>query len=225
MVFEPGQALWYANHEPGNLTEWWRDQSGEAVFNTGTARVSLTMEASRSGQFALKHEVWGIDQRETATRIFRWAEALTEGYYSCWLMFPQLPRVNDWLEIFQFKKQNGLSNDPTWFVEIENRSRGVVLTLTQWEQQFDIPPNVQPGDPLQPGRWFHLEAFYKDGKSDGVLRIWQDGRLIWDLEGIDTRGIDSLIQWSVNVFGKDVNPGNLVMYVDDCAISHSRLGP
>ncbi len=225
VLFEPSLALWYANHELGDLTEWWRDQSREAVFNTGEARVSLTTEARRSGQYALKHEVWGIDRRETATRIFRWAEGLTEGYYSCWFMFPELPRVNDWLEIFQFKKKSESSNDPTWFVEIKNKTRGTVLTLTKWEQQWDIPPNVQLGDPLQAGRWFHLEAFYKDGERNGILRIWQDGQLIWDLERIETRGIDPLIQWSVNVYGDDVNPGNLVMYVDDCAIAHTRLGP
>lgn len=221
-----GDNTWSSSHETGDLTDWWKDQSGEAVFNTGNADVSVTDEVAHSGRYSLKKEVWGIDARVTATRIFRWAEHLTEGYFSCWYMFPILPEVDGWLNVFQFKKKNYHTGqvDPTWYNEIKNKAEGTVLTLTHWEQEWDIPANVNDPIPLEANKWFHIEWYYKDGVSDGELKIWQDGVLIWELGNVNTRGIDPDIQWAPSLYGVDVIPGNLVMYVDDCAISTERVG-
>ena len=223
----PLSVIWSTSHETGDFSDWHTGQEGSAVFNSGEAQVGVSTEAAHSGQYALKMEVWNIGQETTGARIFRWDEYLTEGYFSCWMMFPELPQVNDWLNIFQFKKRDTATGavDPTWYNEIKNKPEGPVLTLTHWNQEWDIAPNVRAPAPLQPNQWFHLEWYYKDGVADGILHIWQDGKLLWDLRNIDTRGIDPLIQWSPVLYGSDVEPDHLRLYVDDCAISTERLGP
>ncbi|GEM_PF-3226904 len=224
MASAPARAgvIWQTGHETGDLSDWSRDGGG-GIFNSGTGQVSVTTEAAHSGRYSAKMVVSGIDGGVQACRLFRWGEHLSSGYFSTWYMFPVLPQVNGWLNIFQFKKKNYSTGqvDPTWYNEFENQK---ILSLTHWNQAWDIPANVQPPPALVAGKWFHIEWYYKDGVSDGAIKIWIDGNLIWDLSGINTRGIDPDIQWAPVLYGTNVTPGYLVAYVDDAAISTTRVG-
>ncbi len=222
------EVLWSTSHETGDLRDWCtEDQNWECVFNTGgsDASVTVTSEAAHTGDYAVKMEVWNIDTQLRACRIFRWAEYLTEGYFSCWFMFPTLPSVYDWLNIFQFKKTDGVTTDPTWYNEVKNKTFGTVLTLTQWFEEWDIPPNVKPSPALAAGKWFHVEWYYKDGTADGELQIWINGQKVWDMRNVDTRGVDPDIQWAPCLYGEFVSPSHLVLYMDDAVISEERVGP
>lgn len=220
--------LWSTSHESGDLSDWYKDQGG-AVYNTGgdDARVTVTPGVAHTGNYSVKMEVWNIDTQKRACRIFRWAEHLTEGYFSCWLMFPALPDVGGWLNIFQFKKKNYTSGavDPTWYNEVKNKSQGTVLTLTHWNQEWDIRPNVNPSPVISAKEWFHVEWHYKDGINDGEVGIWINGTKVWHLENINTTGIDPDIQWAPSLYGINVTPSHLVLYMDDAAISTERVGP
>jgi hypothetical protein len=244
--------IWSTGHESGDLSDWYRNGGGGA-FITGDAWVSVTNEAAHSGRYALKLEVQGIDQDVRGSRIFRWGERLTEGYFSAWYMFPVAPVVGEWLNIFQFKKRavqdsNAVADstksvpqdsirgapqdsirretiDPTWYNEVKTRPQGIVLTLSHWNRVWNLPGNVREAPLIRAGRWFHIEWYYKDGVADGVIRVWIDGELIWSLENVDTRGVDPYIQWAPSLYGVRVNPGHLILYVDDAAISTRRLGP
>jgi hypothetical protein len=221
------EVLWSTSHETGDLRDWCsEDQNWECVYNTGgnDASVTVTSEAAHTGDYAVKMEVWDIDTQLRACRIFRIAEYLTEGYYSCWFMFPTLPTVYDWLIFFQFKKTDGVANDPTWFNEVRNKSFGTVPTLTHWEEEWDIPPNVEPSPALTAGKWFHVEWYYKDGINDGEIKIWINGIAIWHLQNINTRGVDPQIQWAPSLYGVNVSPSHLVLYMDDAVISTKRVG-
>lgn len=222
------EVLWATSHETGDLADWYKDQGG-GVYNTGgdDASVTVTRDVAHSGNYSVKMEVWNIDTQKRACRIFRWGERLTDGYFSCWLMFPTLPTVNNWLNIFQFKKKDYSTGivDPTWYNEVKNKANGTLLTLTHWNQAWDITPNVTPPPTLSANEWFHVEWHYKDGISDGKLEIWINGVKVWNLENADTRGLDPDIQWSPCLYGINVTPGNLVMYMDDAAISTHRVGP
>lgn len=222
------EILWSSNHETGDLSDWYKNQSG-AVYNTGgsDASVTVTNTAAHSGTYAVKMEVWNIDTSKRACRIFRWAEHLQSGYFSCWLMFPTLPTVNGWLNIFQFKKKNWETGavDPTWYNEAKNKSQETTLTLTHWEQEWNISPNINSSPALKAGEWFHVEWYYKDGVNDGELRIWINGIEVWNLTNVNTRGIDPDIQWAPSLYGINVQPGHLVMYMDDAVISSEKVGP
>lgn len=214
---------WETSHESGDLTDWTLNQSGEAVFNTGEAVISVEPGAAHTGRYGLKHEVWGIDKGVVATRIFRWAERLEEGCYSSFFMFPVLPLVNTdygWFTLFQFKKNDREGgSDPTWIIGIDQVDGEALLCLNDWGHKiWNIPANVSPVRPLVAGKWFHVEAYYKTGVTDGVIRVWLDGVLTWDMQGVDTMGIDLNIQWAIGCYGTLVTPGNLVLYTDDCRI-------
>jgi hypothetical protein len=217
--------IWSSDHENGTTQDWFKNQSG-AIFNTGNASITPTKEVAHSGSYSLKHQVNGISSQQVATRIFRWAEHLKEGYYSCWYMFPQVPQVNGWLNIFQFKKNNDSTGatDPTWYNVVFNGR----LYLNHWHSDSDvdnIAANVATPPQIVPNQWFHLEWHYKDGVSDGEIGIWIDGEQYWDLKNVETRGIDPDIQWAPSLYGQRVTPDPLTMYIDDCAISTTRLGP
>jgi hypothetical protein len=226
----PASVIWSTGHESGTTADWYLKQSG-AVYNTGKAEVSVSKDYAHTGTYSLKHQVNGISSSQVATRIFRWGEHLKEGYFSCWYMFPELPKVNGWLNIFQFKKhdyadQGGTGAiDPTWYNEVKNTDKGTVLTLTHWNKEWNVPANVAQPPALEAGKWFHLEWHYKDGVNDGQIGIWINGVQYWDLKNVETRGVHPDIQWAPSLYGERVTPDPLTMYIDNCAISSTRLGP
>lgn len=115
--------------------------------------------------------------------------------------------------------------DPTWYNEVRTRPQGIILTLSHWNRAWNLPGNVQDAPLIGAGRWFHVEWYYRDGVEDGIIRVWIDGKPIWSLENVDTRGVDPYIQWAPVLYGTGVTPGHLVLYVDDAVISPRRIGP
>lgn len=220
---------WSTSNESGDFSDWWIDQDGEAVFNNDGPgnEVSVTAEAARSGTYSIKMEVWDIDRYERACRIFRWSEHLTEGYFSSWLMFPVIPEVTGWNNIFQVKKKDYENNiiDPTFIHQLsyDEILKGGVLTLDHWNEEININP-VGDLPVIKAREWFHIEWYYKDGVIDGALKVWVNDTLTWDLEGINTRGVDPDIQWGLALYGDGVNPGHHVMYADDHVIADHRVG-
>ncbi len=55
--------------------------------------------------------------------------------------------------------------------------------------------------------------------------MWQDGVEILNLEGVRTRYDNGDCQWSANNYGEYVTPSPVVIYIDDLAISQTRVGP
>lgn len=220
---------WATSNESGDFSDWRTDQDGEAVFNNDGPgnEVTISHEAARTGKYSVKMEVWDIDRYERGCRIFRWAEHLTEGYYSSWLMFPIIPDVQGWNNIFQVKKKDYDRNiiDPTFIHQIsyDEELGGGQLTLDHWNVETDIEP-ITEAPVIMPKEWFHLEWYYRDGVDDGALKVWVNDELIWDLEGINTRGVDPDIQWGLALYGDRVTPGHHVMYADDHVIADHRVG-
>jgi hypothetical protein len=222
---------WLSDHEEGDLSDWWVNQEDEAVFNNNNGETTtVTDEAAHTGRQSIKMWASGMTDDVRACRIFRWDEELTEGFYSAWLMFPELPDVNGWLNIFQVKKKASEEQiDPTYYHVLRSGPQGeTYLTLDRYDEAWNINPlpGVQRPE-LHENEWFHIEWFYKSGTGqyDGELVIWVNGTKIWHLVNVDTLGIDSKIQWAPSMYGDQVGPPDpLVMYVDDCAISDFKLG-
>lgn len=220
---------WATDNETGDFSDWWIDQEDEAVFNnTGPGNeVTITREAAVSGQYALKMEVWDIDRYERACRIFRWSEHLQEGYFSSWLMLPIIPKVNGWNNIFQVKKKDYENNiiDPTFVHQLsyDPTIGGGRLVLDRWGGESAIEPLRDP-PVIMANEWFHIEWYYKDGVDNGELKVWVNDELIWNLEDVNTRGVDPDIQWGLALYGHNVDPGHHVMYADDQVISDHRVG-
>jgi hypothetical protein len=76
-------------------------------------------------------------------------------------------------------------------------------------------------------RWVHLEAYYKHSypnANSGRVTFWQDGQQIYDVPNVDTTNSANLT-WSLNNYCDTLSPSSATIYIDDAAISTSRIGP
>jgi hypothetical protein len=73
--------------------------------------------------------------------------------------------------------------------------------------------------------WFHIEVLYRD-RTDltGQVLVWLDDRLVYDLENRHTASTRDLV-WSPCSVEENVTPSPKVIYVDDAAVSQTRVTP
>jgi hypothetical protein len=76
------------------------------------------------------------------------------------------------------------------------------------------------------GQWLHVEV-YLDQSSEytGRITVWQDGVQIYDMDNVKTKYPDGDNRWSINAYGAGISPMPFTVYVDDAAVSTSRIGP
>jgi hypothetical protein len=217
--------LWEANHETGDTSEWAGSQSG-TIFNSGTGKVEWTDEIARSGTGSLALSVRQASGETQAARIFRWAENPPEAYYSAWFYFPELVHPARWWNIFQFKSKLGDRTDPTWIVNVGTDSQGAMrlylydaITRTSHHDSVSSEPMVIPV-----GEWTHIEVLLRQATDDsGRIALWQDGRLLYELEGVQTTLADN-VQWSLNNYSDALDPDDVTIFIDDAAIALDRQG-
>src|SRR5690348_13297083 len=98
--------LWSADHESGNLSQWYRPELGPSgsygggEFNSAGGRSELSRNHAHSGNWSVKMEIPGASSASGA-RLFRWAEphGHVELRYSAWYYFPQAYTVGKWWSI------------------------------------------------------------------------------------------------------------------------------
>lgn len=222
------RAVWRADHETGDLSQWTKDQGGEAVFNTGTGRVKVTDIVARSGRYSLALTVRDADGKQQAARIFRWYENPKSGYYSAWYYFPQRFEPKLWWNVFQFKThdRNGVSQ-PAWSLNVGNLPDGKMtfyLYSSLKRRTYNRPLTSTPL-PIPVDRWVHVEAFYRRATDGtGRIAIWQGGTKIYDVAGVRT-ALTEYTDWSLTNYTDRITPSTATLYIDDAAISTRRLGP
>ena len=75
------------------------------------------------------------------------------------------------------------------------------------------------------GRWWQLEVYVvKAPDATGRVTVWQDGVQVIDAPNVPTTYSDDF-QWSVDSYSRALDPSRATIYVDDAAISTSRIGP
>jgi hypothetical protein len=85
---------------------------------------------------------------------------------------------------------------------------------------------------LRNNRWYCIEQYFKvndPGSANGVLRVWIDGRLAFDRDGIRVRDVDSIRieQVWLNVYhgGTGVSPHDQHLFIDNVVIARRYVGP
>ena len=101
----PPTILWSADHEEGNMSDWYTP-SGGGEFNSGGGVSSASTDVAHSGRYSAKATI-ATPPSPSAVRLFRWAEsrANPEAYYSAWFYFPRIHTPSWWI-IDQFKSRS-----------------------------------------------------------------------------------------------------------------------
>ena len=227
-----GSIIWSADHEVGTTADWWSPEppgvegnncGGE--YNNAPATSQITPLA-HAGRYGLALRVPTMNTGDSlGVRLFRWCESQrnTALYYSAWYFLPERVAVDWWWHIMQWKSDG--SFNAKFALAVANRPDGrMYVGLGRgddsgggfWGQSIkDVPV----------GQWFHLEAFYKkSADATGQVTVWQDGVQIIDVANVQTANSADLA-WAVINYGQYTTPSDVTLYVDDAAISTTRVGP
>jgi hypothetical protein len=224
--------LWTALFESNTFDEWTGDSHGAALaFPEGGNRIEISGERVRHGAYAAKLTVEAVPGgTQGSACLTRSGDALpVEGYYSAWYYLPRSVSVSVnvgryWV-IFKFRQQNQDIVDELFDLDLINLDAGEMsLQLYDHRRQAVVPLDVD--SPVVPvGQWFQIEAYYRNAQDDtGRLTFWLDGRQIIDLAK-QPMAPTPFVEWNACSIGADLTPSAAVIYVDDCAISRSRVGP
>jgi hypothetical protein len=96
-----------------------------------------------------------------------------------------------------------------------------VLQVFSNNAGFLLEPLADPPPHVDAGRWFQLEARYEP-QSAGRLRVWLDDALAYDLANRPGAHGAELVLGVCNV-AEQTTPAPAIVYVDDAAISLSRV--
>src|SRR5690554_5292180 len=226
--------LWTANHETGDLTQWYAPSTYESgqnlggIYNSGNATAVASTDVARRGQYAARLTINTTDGGDHGARLHRWGEIRTYDtlYFGAWFYFPQRIQVTGgWWNIFQFKSRNSSDtrNDPFWILYVGNRSNGnMYLYLRDWINKVSYSQSVAD---LPVGRWVHIEVYLRQSSNGtGQITVWQDGVEILRRSNITTMYPNT----AGNAFGicnyaNRLSPSNVSIYVDDVAIARQRI--
>ena len=92
--------------------------------------------------------------------------------------------------------------------------------------------NLGPTGLLEKNRWYSVEQHVRmntPGRSDGVLRAWIDGRLVFERRDLHWRDVPELHIESVwlNVYhgGTQPAPSDMTLFIDNVVIARRYIGP
>jgi hypothetical protein len=177
-----------------------------------------------------------------------------EGYYSCWYYVPVGGGVRganggtaNW-NIFQYKQYDpvDLTMHLLFFCRLDwvsadsnyrlHLRRDMDTATGEWTG--DVQPTTSMAistNRVPEGEWFHVEFYLKRAQdATGAIKVWLNGEQFADFTGIFTSpdwavAVDRYYQWTVNNYmtqgGAAHDPAVTDLYVDDVAISLSRIGP
>jgi len=216
-VISSGNVIWSADHEDGNMNEWYLNNGG-GEFNSGVGDTVISTDIARTGNRGIKMTI--TTPPESGTRMFRWYEPQRNArlQYSAWFYFPQRFAVSTYWNIFQWKSKRSSSQiDPFFVLNIGNRSDGSMFVyLYDWQTRRAYSQSVRN---LPVNQWVKLEAYYQcAGDSTGRVTFWQDGIQLYDLQNVRTRYSDGDCQWSIDNYSNGVSPSPAVIYADDAEI-------
>ena len=73
------------------------------------------------------------------------------------------------------------------------------------------------------GRWFQVQALYETtGAPTDALRIWQDGELLYDIQGPEAAPVADL-GWTVGTLTDGLTPSPTSLSIDDAFIATRQI--
>ncbi len=212
---------------------------------------------AHSGQYAAKTTITQAVRAENgnrAVRLMRWADAPwgaggqffpAEAYYSAWMYFPRAynpnkkapwdPGDGGWWNVFQFKAFDEINNEtfeslPMWSLNVEfnEDASQMEFYLVSQENTPSSYTQAKP-KPVPVRRWVHVEVFYRYSSraSGGTVVVWQDGQLIFNIQGVKTAlEADYGPVWGVGNYTNHISGGEAegaaTIYFDDAVVGRRR---
>ena len=195
--------VWSADMETGNLSQWTINGTKGGSYDSGTCiRPSngVSSEHAHSGLYSMKMTI-DTSVQESGCRQFRNQEPEAGGtyYYGAWYFIPENYQAGSYWNVFQFKSDNGSTEDPFWVLDLMPRkSDGAPHLKLRWK---GVVPGPYASDcctgtkyydqaiaTVPIGQWFHVEAYLEQASdASGHLTIRQDGVLLWDMVNVKTK--------------------------------------
>jgi hypothetical protein len=219
--------LWKADHETGELSEWTKDGGGDVRLPSDDSTITVSSEQARSGRHALQlinPADW--DNQEQGPELFHAGGELTDAYYSAWFLLPERYHIEPSLTLIRLRSRDQEGGDLYNGEELQLRSLSdgsFVLQVFSNHAAHLLEPLAEVAPRIEAGRWFQVEARFQP-RSGGSLRVWLDGTLAYDLGDRPGAAGAQVVLSACNV-AERATPAPLVLFVDDAAISFSRVTP
>jgi hypothetical protein len=222
--------LWSATFESGSFSEWTDVGRGPEAFPEAGDSTVVSNGRAHDGTYSTKLTIdTSIAGEQQNTLLSRVGDLPVEGYYSAWYYLPSAVTVGTYWVIFKFRLRTNASDDSTttefYDLDLVNSSPGQMSLILYNHRTpvHEIPLDVpHPNVPV--GTWFQIESFYRNTQDNtGHLTFWLDGQPIIDIAG-QPMAPTPWIEWEVCSIGVDLMPSPAVIYIDDCALSQTRVG-
>jgi len=235
------------------------EPGGEIFNSGGNdAQASADNRFAHSGKFSAKASIsnaYRAENGDKGIKFRRWADGAfdkggqllpNEGYYSSFLYIPHIynPSKEDqwstgdagYWNIFDFAILNDdRSTETIWSLNAHHDAGTNKMYLFLESEQNQSSKYVQltnSRESLPVNKWLHLETFYKnstDGLNNGSIMVWQDGKLLFEINDVITTTQNKPISWSVgnttdHIEGESVE-GSASIYIDDSIISSLPIHP
>jgi hypothetical protein len=218
--------LWSATFEVGDLSEWAADGHGGVLVDGAPMPPSATLTVAHHGRYAGMATVTPVPGTASINYLYRNQPNLPAAYYSAWFYLASSFTVKGWLSLMHFNNSSsgdGKNLSAAWDLNLYPRPDGSLIAhlynyvaVNNLEQAVPVPVPI--------ATWVHFEVFLrKAADATGEVAVWQDGVSILDRRNVATAATDWM-QWDAGASSNDVTPPTAVVYVDDAAISLSRLG-
>jgi hypothetical protein len=221
--------IWSTDHESGDLSDWLAD-SGGGTYSSAADGATVSKERAHSGRFSLR--LLTATAAGGGPRAGAWREGAfpKEAFYSAWYYLPRTYQTISFWTILKFETHFTAGDlahvDELIDVNLRAAPGGeLIVYVFDHRREYLQSPIAQPTPIVPVGRWFHLEAFYRNANDDtGRLTIWLDGGQIYDIAQRPT-GADPSVYWTPCNVTDDISPDPAEIFVDDAAIALSRVGP
>ena len=222
--------FWTSRFEGSNFDEWiGQADPGAQAFPAGNT-IEVSTEKAHQSNYAAKLTINspGDGTRGSAVLSRQGTDLPDEGYYSAWFYFPRSVSGSYWV-IFKFRMRTA-PDDPQSAGELYDLNLTSLpsgeMTLSLYNHRTASVTPLDVPDPIVPvAAWFHIEAYFRNRPGAGErVTYWIDGQQILDI--VDpTAPATSWIEWNTCSIGNNLNPSTAVLYIDDAAISGTRVGP
>jgi hypothetical protein len=227
-----GIAVWSADHETGDLSQWYV-AAGGGEFNSGSAVSAASTDVAHAGRYSAKATITAPPT--SAVRLFRFTRNIPEAYYSAWYYFPRIYTPTWWI-VFAYKSRISASadSDPFWYLSVGNRANGTMYFYLQWwpgPWPHGTPEGPHQGEyggrayrqtliDIPVGKWVHLEVYLRQSAGfTGQIIAWQDGVEILNQENVKTRYPFEGADWAIANYSESISPSPATIYFDDAVVS------